>query len=356
MSKNKNIIETLKNQDIKPDLAQIELIKELNQIDFSSRGIFILKNKNKNKNNNKNGLYIWGDVGRGKTLITKTFIDSLSKIDYLSLHYIDFISYINEKLTKITGKKDPLKIISEEIIKKYKLIFIDEFQVEDIADAMIIGDLLVKIINSNVNLILTSNAHIDDLYKDGLQRQKFLKSMKILKEKMNIFNLQGEIDYRLKNIIQLKENSETDYFSDDDIRNFIFENFSQVSENTNKILINDRSFECKFVSSNILWIGFKDFFRNPTGKFDFKYLSKNYDWIFISDFKKCDDDSMDIIRRFISFIDITYVEKVKIKFFFNDTKIHELYSGNKLKILWDRCSSRLVQMQNYKYLENDLIQ
>ena len=121
--------------------------------------------------------------------------------------------------------------------------------------------------------------------------------------------------------------------------------------NSGEIEINNRRFECKLALNNILWIEFSSFFREPTGSNDYKYISDKFDWIFISNFNYCDDDSIDIIRRFISFIDIAYIQKTKVKFFFNNLDFNNLYQGVKIKILWQRCCSRLSEMQSSKYLK-----
>ena len=121
--------------------------------------------------------------------------------------------------------------------------------------------------------------------------------------------------------------------------------------NSGEIEINNRRFECKLALNNILWIEFSSFFREPTGSSDYKYISDKFDWIFISNFNYCDDDSIDIIRRFISFIDIAYIQKTKVKFFFNNLDFNNLYQGSKIEILWQRCGSRLSEMQSSKYLK-----
>jgi predicted ATPase len=101
-----------------------------------------------------------------------------------------------------------------------------------------------------------------------------------------------------------------------------------------------------------LWIEYSSFFKEPTGSKDYEYICKKFDWIFISKFQKGDDDSIDIVRRFISFIDISYASRAKIKFFFNELDINEIYSGSKIDLLWSRCTSRLSEMRTYKYLNN----
>ena len=116
-----NIIDALKNQGANPDLSQIDLLEKLNAITHKKKSLF-------NAKNDKQGLYIWGDVGRGKTLITQSFLYSIEREDIASFHYIDFINFIHNELNKHSGLKNPLKKVSKNISKKNNLIFIDEFQ------------------------------------------------------------------------------------------------------------------------------------------------------------------------------------------------------------------------------------
>ena len=349
MSNVKNIIDALKNQGANPDFSQIKLIEKLCKMNISKKSTF----KKIFSKDILQGIYIWGDVGRGKTLITKTYLRELKRDDIKSFHYIDLMNYIHNQLRKNSGVKDPISKISKTLTKDTSIIFIDEFQVEDVADAMIIGDLLKLISGHGTKIILTSNAHPDDLYLDGLQRQKFLASMEIFLENVNIHKLDGKIDYRTRNIIKFDKHDNNKIISDKEIFKFIVDNFALDQQKTDQILINDRKFSCILVANNILWIEFSDFFSKATGSSDYTYISSKFDWIFISNFKKTDDDTIDIIRRFISFIDITYTNRTKIKFFFNDIAIESLYSGSKIENLWVRCKSRLSEMRTQEYLTNN---
>ena len=345
MSATQNIIDALKNQGANPDLAQLTLIQKLVDLKIYKRfSLSTLFSKQSDC-----GIYIWGDVGRGKTLIANEFIKQVQDNSIKSFHYIDFMNFIHSELNKNSGSKNPLSKVSKTLTKKISLIFIDEFQVEDVADAMIIGDLLIKIIDSGTKLILTSNAHPDSLYEDGLQRQKFMSSIKFLKDRVNIHELNGDKDYRTRNIIQLSNKNNT--YSEEDITVFIANNFGTDHSKSGEIEINNRRFACKLALNNILWIEFSSFFKEPTGSSDYKYIANKFDWIFISNFKYCDDDSIDLTRRFISFIDIAYIQQTKVKFFFNDLDFNDLYQGTKIEILWQRCCSRLSEMQSYKYLK-----
>jgi cell division protein ZapE len=341
-----NIIDNLKNQGIEIDLAQSNLIKKMIESIPKEKSLI---NKFKKRKFNKASFYIWGEVGRGKTLITKSFLNEI-KINKAIFHYIDFMQNIHNELSVMSGKSDPLNLIAKSLSKKYKIIFIDEFQVEDVADAMIIGNLLNQLIQLDVVLYITSNAHPDDLYKDGLQRQKFIDVMKAMQKQFNIYKLDGVIDYRSRNIANVNQENSNKFFDEKDILLVIKENFDNKNFTKKTLNINSRQFTCKAVSNDFLWISFSDFFIEPNGSSDYMEISKNTEWVFLNDFKYCDDNSTDIIRRFISFIDICYRDKTKIKFFFNGIAYEKLYTGNKLEILWDRCQSRLSEMQTSEYL------
>ena len=350
MSDSQNIIDKLKNQGLEPNLNQIKLISVLNRVDLKKRKIFKI---NRLKEDALDGIYIWGDVGRGKTLITKEYLSLNHDLRIKDFHYIDFMNFVHDELNNNSGSKNPLKLVTKSLCKSYDLLFIDEFQVEDVADAMIIGNLISELIEDGINIIITSNAHPNDLYKDGLQRKKFLDSMEILQQKVEVYELNAGIDYRTKTIIEL--NSFEKSHTNEEIQKLINGNVDSGSIFSSRITINDRDFECKQVNNNLIWIGFEDFFRQPTGTDDFIYMCNKYDWIFISDFIECDDDSLDIVRRFISFVDIAYKEKTKVRFFFNEQEISKTYSGQKLGIIWERCESRLKEMVLFDHLNQWLI-
>ena len=343
-----NIIVALKNQGVNPDLNQIKLINQLLNIKFNKN----LTLKKLFFKEDSYGIYIWGKVGRGKTLISKAYLKLIGRNYFKSFHYIDLMTYVHNELILNSGQRNPLKKVAHKLTKDISLIFIDEFQVEDVADAMIIGYLLEIIIKNKTKLIITSNSHPSNLYKEGLQREKFIKSINKILSKINIFKLEGEIDYRTRNIIELDDQNKFNNFDDDKIFEFINENFGLDNFKSNEIKVNDRKFSCKHVSNNVLWIEFDKFFREPTHSADYKYISDKFDWIFISNFFTADDDQIDIIRRFISFIDIAYINKTKIKFFFNNIDQDKIYLGKKIENLWSRCRSRLFEMQSKEYFFN----
>ena len=340
------VFNNLKKNDIEIDPIQSQLIKEMCNYENKDKSFFSKFKKDKLE---IKSFYVWGDVGRGKTLITNTFL-SLLKYKIASYHYIDFMEYIHSELTAMNSMEKPLNYVAKSISLKYKIIFIDEFQVEDITDAMLVGDLINQLIRLGVIFYLTSNSHPDELYKDGLQRDKFIADMAVIHQHFNIFNLNGPIDYRTRNIVNIDLNKNNQIYKDDDITKIVKKNYHNINFIKKRFIINSREYSCKAFSSDFLWISFKDFFKEPNGNSEYIKLSKKNEWIFINDFQKCNDSSIDIIRRFISFIDICYRDKTKIKFFFDDCFCEDLYTGKKLRALWDRCYSRLIEMQTSSYI------
>ena len=296
------------------------------------------------KKKSKKGCYVHGDVGRGKTMMLNAIFKEI-KLSKCSYHFIEFMKFIHNELELVKNTKDPLEKIAKRIASKQRVLFIDEFQVEDVSDAMIIGKLLNLLSKMNVFIMLTSNAKIENLYKNGLQRDKFIRHISKLEESFVVYEFIGDKDYRLKNINLNSSKSGKD-FSQDQIFDFIKKNFNFIGDLNKELEINDRTFRCKGNTKDFIWLSYKEFFRQNLAISDFLAICKNYDWFFIDDFEQNDDYGKDIIRRFIGFIDIAYIEKVKIKFFMNNDDIQSLYNGEELLFLWDRTISRIEEMRD----------
>ena len=341
----KVVIENLSSQGISLDNAQTLFLKEFIDLDsiYKPPSFFFSKNSIGN-------LYIWGPVGRGKTMLLQGICDSYFP-DAGQFHFIEFMQVVHKKLSDFSGNSDPLLGVVKDLSNKYKIIFIDEFQIEDIADAMIIGTLIEALSRKGLRLFISSNSHPDRLYKDGLQRAKFLKTIDFINEHFLVHNLIGIEDYRLKEISRFDSSSD-DKNSDEYIKNFLKIAFNEGIANTTKFLINNREFRCLGCTEKFLWLSFEDFFSSPCAGKDFIKIIEKFEWVFINNFHTCNDDHIDKLRRFISFIDIAYQEKQKLKLFYNPNLINNLYSGDMLNHLWVRTESRLNQIASTKYLQN----
>jgi len=252
---------------------------------------------------------------------------------------------IHNSLFEVSKNKNPLALVAKKIAKNYDTLFIDEFQIEDIADAMIIGSVIESLVSKGIRIMLSSNAHPNNLYKDGLQRNKFLPAIEFIQSNFMIFNLEGSEDYRLRDIALINS-------YEPDVKEFLAKTFSEEWAESQQFIVNDRSFPCEGRSSKFLWLSFKEFFSEPCGSKDFIDIAKNYEWVFISNFHACDDQHLDKIRRFISFIDITYQERQKMKLFYTNGFLTDFYNGTRLKLLWARSESRLHEISSESYLKN----
>ena len=338
-------IENLSSQGIVLDNAQASFLEEFISIDSTLKSKLFFS-----KNNLIGNLYLYGPVGRGKTMLLQAINDC-----YFSnsgkFHFVEFMQLVHKKLSDFSGNSDPLLMVVKSLSKDYKIIFLDEFQIEDIADAMIIGTLIESLTYKGIRLMITSNSHPDELYKNGLQRAKFIKTINFINNNFFIHHLLGTKDYRLREIAHF-DSSANDRNSDKSVRDFLQRTFNPEIINTTEFTVSNRAFNCLGCSDKILWLSFDDFFSSPCASKDFIEIVKTFEWVFINNFHSCNDDHLDKLRRFISFIDIAYQEKQKLKFFYDPNLINTLYSGNQLLHLWVRTESRLHQITTSKYLQN----
>ena len=340
-----NILKKLNSKDITLDRSQLDFIDIFNKHKPKKSRLFFTLSKNIIK-----GFYLWGEVGRGKTLLLNSIYDEL-KLKKAKFHYIDFMQLIHKDLKALSGKKNPLDIIADSIVSDFEVIFIDEFQVEDVADAMLITNLFKKLFEKDIYFLLSSNAHPTNLYLDGLQRQKFVSAINLMEKHLNIYKLDGDRDYRISLISQFEKNNDSGLFNKKKIKDFISSTFD-CDEFINQIEINNRYFSCNGFNNSFLWISFSKFFREPSSAKDYIDICKKFDWILINEFGECGDDEADRVRRFISFIDVTYKENAKVKFFHEGVDPKNLYIGKKFQYLWERSQSRISEMKSKKNLLN----
>ena len=341
----KVVLENLSIQSVTIDNAQASFLEKFIEQDSAYKPPTFFS-----KNNSIGNLYLWGPVGRGKTMLLQSLQDSYFP-QAGQFHFIEFMQLIHKKLSEFSGNSDPILKVVKSLSNDFKIIFIDEFQIEDIADAMIIGTLIEALSQKGIRMFISSNSHPDDLYKDGLQRAKFLQTIDFINKNFFIHHLLGSEDYRLKEIAKF-DSSAKDGNSFGCVKNFLQRTFNQDITYTTEFLANNRKFNCLGCSDKALWLSFEDFFSSPCSSKDFIEIVKTFEWVFINNFHACNDDHLDKVRRFISFIDIAYQEKQKLKCFYDPNLMINLYSGDQLHHLWARTESRLHQIASKKYLQN----
>jgi cell division protein ZapE len=349
---------------IKNDQKQREILLELNrlyknlvELQSNKGGFFSFLLKDRSDREYKNqGIYIHGDVGRGKSMLMDLFYNEVKKhIPSSRIHFHAFMLRIHENLhhlRKSQSKKDYINIICEEIASEEKILCLDELQISDIADAMIVGRIFKGLLELGVNIIITSNRKPDHLYKNGLQRQRFEPFIKLIKNELLILNLDSNTDYRFENIKSLAKVYFTPLGKEAD--RFIDEAFKKLSEGNdgNKEIINikGRDILIKKAFLDIAFFSFEDLCDRPLGAEDYLEITKNYKTILISNIPKMAKDDYNLAIRFIKLVDAIYESKTKL-ICTAEVPVDQLYIEGERSFEFKRTVSRLIEMQSDEYIK-----
>lgn len=334
-----------KSHNFIENINQDNLIKSLASIEEQLKSGFFLKVKNFfNNYNYYQGFYLYGDVGTGKTAIINFFLDNIEEKKVLRTHFNKFMIEIHNLFQIQKKNKDPIANIAKNYSKNFRLVFLDEFQITNIVDAMLLKKLFEEFFNNNIFIIMTSNIKPDELYKDGLQRGQFLPFVDILKKKALIFELSTGIDYRLLFLKNKKKFFSPITEETKKIFNETFKRFIGNKETEKLVLeVKKRKFTVNEYSSKAAKFNFKDLCGQNIGSEDYLELSKYIKIFFIESVPKFNDDMIDQQQRFITLIDILYDNKINVVCL-SEAPLENLQSSKKLNEIFKRTISRLSEM------------
>lgn len=296
------------------------------------------------------GIYMWGGVGRGKTWLMDLFYASLPFKEKQRAHFHRFMQFVHAELKRHRDRADPLDIIAQQLAHKTRVLCFDEFFVSDIADAMLLGNLLRSLFDRGVTLVATSNCAPDDLYKDGLQRARFLATIRLLKESTLVLNVDAGVDYRLRQL----EHAHTWFDAHDakataDMQQL----FAQLAQPPvvadASLVLNHRKIKAKQLASEVAWFEFREICDGPRGQADYIELARCYHSVFVSGLPQLTSTMENQSRRFISMIDEFYDRGVKL-FIAAAAPPDTIYRGERLTFEFQRTLSRLIEMQSKEYL------
>ena len=296
------------------------------------------------------GLYIWGGVGRGKTFLMDLFFENLPIEQKRRIHFHRMMRDVHDRMKTLSFVEDPLDKVAASIAQDTRVLCFDEFFVSDIGDAMILGRLLEGLFSRGVTLITTSNAPPDDLYKEGLQRQRFLPAIALLKKYTDVINMDGDTDYRLR-ILQKAGT----YLTPDDATaaaklNYFFNETASTKVAIDADLdINGREIRARRCAKGVAWFRFADICDGPRSQADYIEIARWYPSVIISGVPQFDALRDDQARRFISLVDEFYDRRVKL-ILSADVDVPDLYTGSRLSFEFSRTLSRLIEMQSTAYL------
>ncbi len=296
------------------------------------------------------GIYFWGGVGRGKTYLVDTFFDCLPIEDKMRVHFHRFMHRIHQELKLLDKQEDPLKLIAKKIAKETRIICFDEFFVSDITDAMILGTLIQELFAQGIVLVATSNIAPDGLYKNGLQRARFLPAIDLINHHCRVVNVDSGNDYRLRTL----EQAEIYHFPADKLAqqnlDSYFEKLAAEIYDTNALVeIEGRNIKAMKKAESVVMFDFKALCDGPRSQTDYIELSRIYQTVLVANVFKMDETKDDIARRFIAMVDEFYERKVKL-IISAEVAVEELYEKGRLTFEFQRCLSRLLEMQSREYL------
>ncbi len=296
------------------------------------------------------GVYLWGGVGRGKTLLMDFFDGSLGAVARERTHFYRFMRRVHAELRHIRDRTDPLDVVAQRFAARDRVICLDEFFVADIADAMILAGLLEGLFRYGVTLVVTSNVAPQQLYKDGLQRQRFLPAIDMLERHVEVVNLDGGIDYRLRQL----ESAPT-YFDAAAPAQFK-ERFAALAgparTGRTVLTIEERPIVAQATAPGMVCFEFDDICEGPRSQNDYIELARLYHTIFIANIPIFTAANDNAARRFIMLIDELYDRNVNIVASAAAAPA-DLYQGERLRFEFERAASRLIEMQTERYLSGE---
>ena len=296
------------------------------------------------------GLYIWGGVGRGKTMLMDMFCSALPSQRGQRMHFHRFMRRVHDGLGRHSGQANPLLKVADEIAAEGDVLCFDEFFVSDIGDAMILGEVMKALFQCGVTLIATSNVEPANLYKNGLQRARFLPAIDEIYKHCQVHEIDQGQDFRLRTLQQ----AQLFHFPLDEVAERSMQaNFSALATEQEKsdveLRIANRAITALKVAGDVVWFDFSSVCEGPRSQNDYIELATLFTTVLISHVPLLDVDREEAARRFISLVDEFYDRRVKL-ILSAAQPITSLYQGQRLAFEFERTQSRLLEMQSQTYL------
>lgn len=299
------------------------------------------------------GLYMWGGVGRGKTWLMDLFYHSLPGERKQRLHFHRFMLRVHEELTTLQGQSDPLEIVADRFKAQTDVLCFDEFFVSDITDAMLLGGLMKALFARGITLVATSNIPPDELYRNGLQRARFLPAIEAIKQFCDVMNVDAGIDYRLRTLTQAHLwlsplNEQTSQQMD----KLWLALAGAPRSHAPELEINHRPLATLGEENQTLAVSFATLCVDARSQHDYIALSRLFHTVMLFEVPVMTTLMENEARRFIALVDEFYERHVKLVVS-AAAPLHEIYQGERVKFEFQRCLSRLQEMQSEEYLKRE---
>ncbi|ASU38384.1 cell division protein ZapE [Herbaspirillum sp. meg3] len=298
------------------------------------------------------GVYMWGGVGRGKSFLMDSFYSVVPVVRKTRLHFHEFMRDVHRQLDELKGIANPLDEVARRIAKKYRLICFDEFHVSDIADAMILYNLLGGLFDNGVSFIMTSNYKPDTLYPDGLHRDRMLPTIKLLNDKLDVMNIDAGVDYRKRALEQVKiYHSPLNAKTDSELRE-AFAAVAETADEDTRVHIEAREIRALRRAGSAIWFDFATLCGGPRSQNDYLEIASRFQTVILSGIPRMSAAMSSEARRFTWLIDVFYDHKVKL-IMSAEVDPDELYTAGTLSNEFHRTVSRIIEMQSREYMDSE---
>ncbi len=343
----------LKQRGYQSDAAQLRAIERLQQCEDEWHGY-----KYQRSNTLKRlvmwpdlpkGVYLWGGVGRGKSFLMDSFYLDLPLKKKCRIHFHEFMREVHRQLEELKGIADPLEEVAVRLSKKYRLICFDEFHVSDIADAMILYRLLDALFRNRVGFVMTSNYSPDELYPDGLHRDRVLPAIALIKQHLDVVNVDAGIDYRKRTLEQVRTYHTPLNETAQTALKQAFESLAEAEDEPPTLMIEARAIHALRRAGGVVWFSFAEICGGPRSQNDYLEIATQFHTVIVSDVPHMSAGMASPARRFTWLVDIFYDHKIKL-ILSAEVAADEIYVAGVLANEFHRTVSRLIEMQSLDYL------
>jgi cell division protein ZapE len=295
------------------------------------------------------GVYMYGGVGRGKSFLMDCFFQAVPLTRKTRLHFHEFMREVHRELQELKGTVDPLDELGRRISRRYRLICFDEFHVADVTDAMILHRLLLALFANRVSIVTTSNFHPDGLYPNGLHRDRILPAIELLKDKLEIVNVDNGTDYRQRTLQQVRMYHWPLGAEADAAMAQAFDQLAEAREEDPVLRIEQRELRSLRRAGGVVWFDFKTLCGGPRSQNDYLELATQFHTVLLSGVPQMSPRLASEARRFTWLVDVLYDRRVKL-IMSAAVPPEELYTEGPLAHEFPRTVSRLHEMQSAEYL------
>jgi cell division protein ZapE len=296
------------------------------------------------------GVYMWGGVGRGKSFLMDCFFQSVPLTRKTRLHFHEFMREVHRELQELKGTVDPLDELGRRIARRFRLICFDEFHVADVTDAMILHRLLAALFANRVSIVTTSNFHPDGLYPNGLHRDRILPAIELLKDKLEVINVDAGTDYRRRTLDRIKLYHTPLDHSAERALTVAFEQLAEARDEDPTVFIEQRQIQARHKAGGVIWFDFQTLCGGPRSQNDYLEIASRFHTLILSNVPQMPPRMASEARRFTWLVDVLYDRRVKL-IMSAEVPADALYTEGPLAHEFPRTVSRLNEMQSAEYLQ-----